>query len=78
MHKQQRRQQTKQRQFKTIWVVEVYKINMLKPTGIITPVGLLYVLSTAGEFVWNEGGVVPGTCYLRLTSQSVIFLLVLK
>jgi hypothetical protein len=25
MHKQQRRQQTKHRQFKTIWVVVVYK-----------------------------------------------------
>ena len=25
---------------------------------------LLYVLCTAGEFVWNEGGVVPATCYL--------------
>ena len=34
---------------------------------------LLYVLCTAGEFVWNEGGVVPATCYLRLISQCVIF-----
>ena len=25
---------------------------------------LLYALCTAGEFVWNEGGVVPATCYL--------------
>ena len=25
---------------------------------------LLYVLCTADEFVWNEGGVVPATCYL--------------
>ena len=33
---------------------------------------LLYVLCTAGEFVWNEGGVVPATCYLRLISRCVI------
>jgi hypothetical protein len=33
MHKQQRRQQTKQRHFKTIWVVVV-----LTPTGIITQI----------------------------------------
>ena len=53
---------------------------MLTPTGIITPVRvnklkriLLYVVCTAGEFVWNEGGVVPATCYLRLISQCVIF-----
>ena len=25
---------------------------------------LLYVVCTAGEFVWNEGGVVPATCAL--------------
>ena len=25
---------------------------------------LLYVVCTAGEFVWNEGGIVPATCYL--------------
>jgi hypothetical protein len=25
---------------------------------------LLYNIFTAGEFVWNEGGVVPATCYL--------------
>ena len=39
---------------------------MLTPTGIITPVRvngiilvmLLYDVCTAGEFVWNEGGVV--------------------
>jgi hypothetical protein len=34
---------------------------------------LLYVVCTAGKFVWNEGGVVPATCYLRLISQCVIF-----
>ena len=34
---------------------------------------LLYVVCTAGEFVWNEGGVVPATCYLRLISRCVIF-----
>jgi hypothetical protein len=34
---------------------------------------LLYVVFTAGEFVWNECGVVPATCYLRLISQYVIF-----
>jgi hypothetical protein len=40
---------------------------MLTPTGIITPVRandliprkcFFYVVGTAGEFVWNEGGVV--------------------
>ena len=53
---------------------------MLTPTGIITPVRvnelkrmLLYVVCTAGEFVWNEGGDVPATCYLCLISQCVIF-----
>jgi hypothetical protein len=35
---------------------------------------ILYVVCTAGEFVWNEGGVVPATCYLRLISRCVIFL----
>jgi hypothetical protein len=25
---------------------------------------LLYVVCTAGEFVWNKGGVVPATCVL--------------
>jgi hypothetical protein len=34
----------------------------------------LYVVYTAGEFVWNEGGVVPANCYLRLISQCVIFI----
>ena len=34
---------------------------------------LLYVVCTAGEFVWNEGNVVPATCYLRLISRCVIF-----
>ena len=33
----------------------------------------LYVLCTAGEFVWNAGGVVPATCYLRLISRCVLF-----
>ena len=36
---------------------------------------LLYVVCTVGEFVWNEGGVVPATCYLRLISRCVIFIL---
>ena len=27
-----------------------------------------------GEFVWNEGGVVPATFYLHLISQCVIFI----
>ena len=26
---------------------------------------LLYVVGTVGEFVWNEGGVVPATCALH-------------
>ena len=57
MHKQQRRQQTKQRQFKTIWVVVVYKINMLTPTGIITPV---------------RGNVlIPRECFCMLYPQRV-------
>jgi hypothetical protein len=34
---------------------------------------LLYVVCTAGDFVWNEGGVVPATCYLRLISRCMIF-----
>ena len=35
-------------------------------TGIITPVRVNeYVVCTAGEFFWNEGGVVPATCYLQ-------------
>jgi hypothetical protein len=42
-------------------------MNMLAPTGIITPVRvnelirkrmLLYVVCTAGEFVWKAGGIV--------------------
>jgi hypothetical protein len=55
----------------------VQKINMLTPTGIITPIWvnelrmLLYVVP--GEFVWNEGDLVPATCYLRLISRCVIF-----
>ena len=32
-------------------------MNMLAPTGIIKRM-LLFVVSTAGEFVWNEGGAV--------------------
>ena len=39
---------------------------------------LLYVVCTAGEFVWNEGGVVPATCYLRLISRCVIFCIYLS
>jgi hypothetical protein len=35
----------------------------------------MYVVCTAVEFVWNEGGVVPATCYLRLISLCVIFLI---
>jgi hypothetical protein len=36
---------------------------------------LLYVVCTAGEFVWNEGGVGPATCNLRLISLCVIYFL---
>ena len=34
---------------------------------------LLYVVCTVGEFVWNEGGFVPATCYLRLIPRCMIF-----
>jgi hypothetical protein len=57
MHKQQRRQQTKQRQFKTIWVVVVYKKSMLTLTGVITPVSV------------NE--LIPRECFCMLYTQRV-------
>jgi hypothetical protein len=34
---------------------------------------LLYVVCTAGEFVWNAGSIVPATRYLHLISRCVIF-----
>ena len=38
---------------------------MLTPTGIITPSRVNdLIVCTAGEFVLNEGGVVPATCAL--------------
>jgi hypothetical protein len=72
MHKQQRQQRTKQRQFKTIWLVEVYKNKHAHANWDHHSKRMILYVAQQVNWVWNEGGVVPATCYLHLISRCVI------
>ena len=61
MQKQQRRQQTNKKTIQDyLGGSSVQKSTCSHQLGSSLQLGLC----TAGEFVWNEGGTVPATCYL--------------